>query len=99
MSNWNQQPGWNQQQQPPASWSNPQGYQQPGYGYAPRTMDASVDAGLRGYMLSIYNYMAVGLLISAAVAYFVATASVTGDSLQVARGAGRAAFTPLGQFL
>jgi FtsH-binding integral membrane protein len=100
MSNWNQQPGWNQQQAP-ASWSNPQGYQQPGYGYAPRTMDAGVDAGLRSFMLGVYNYMAVGLLISAAIAYFVATASVTGDASQgVARiGRNGPMLTQLGYFL
>jgi FtsH-binding integral membrane protein len=98
MSNWNQQPGWNQQQ--PASWSNPQGYQQPGYGYAPRTMDAGVDAGLRSFMLSVYNYMAVGLLISAVLAYVVATMSVTGDASQAAaRLRNGQMLTQLGVFL
>ncbi|MDA0997654.1 MAG: Bax inhibitor-1/YccA family protein [Proteobacteria bacterium] len=34
--------------------------------------DASIDAGLRRYMLGVYNYMAAGVAITGVVAYFVA---------------------------
>jgi FtsH-binding integral membrane protein len=36
-------------------------------------MDMSVDAGLRSFMLGVYNKMALGLLISAVLAYTVGT--------------------------
>ena len=36
-------------------------------------MDASVDAGLRKFMLSVYNKMAIGLVITAILAAFVGT--------------------------
>jgi len=63
-------------------------------------MDAGVDVGLRNFMLSVYNYMAVGLLISAAVAYFVATASVTTDvAAAAARLRNGQMLTQLGVFL
>ena len=35
-------------------------------------VDARIDAGLRAYMLRVYNYMASGLLLSGVVAYAVA---------------------------
>jgi FtsH-binding integral membrane protein len=34
---------------------------------------ASVDQGLRSYMLKVYNYMASGLLLTAVIAYFAGT--------------------------
>jgi uncharacterized protein len=37
------------------------------------TMDMSVDAGLRSFMLGVYNKMALGLVLSAALAYMVGT--------------------------
>ena len=49
------------------------------------TAPAAVDAGLRAYMLCVYNYMAGGLALTGAVAYFGATsgfyASVAGTPL------------------
>ncbi len=36
-------------------------------------MDTSLDAGLRGFMLGVYNKMALGLVWSAALAYIVGT--------------------------
>jgi len=46
---------------------------------------AGIDAGLRSYMLRVYNYMAVGLTLTATVAYFGATsgfyASIAGSPL------------------
>ena len=50
-----------------ANWSDPSGPTTagiPGIGSA----DASVNAGLRSYMLSVYNYMASGVLLSGIVA-------------------------------
>lgn len=38
------------------------------YGAATQTMDTSVDAGLRAFMLSVYNNMIVGLVITGVVA-------------------------------
>lgn len=38
---------------------------------APRSMDASVDQGLRSYMLGVYNYMGLGVALTAIVAFFV----------------------------
>ena len=35
----------------------------------PATTDMSVDAGLRGFMLGVYNKVALGLLVSAALAW------------------------------
>lgn len=46
------------------------------------------DAGLRAYMLKIYNYMASALVLTGLVAWFVAQASVSGTAL-----------TPLGEAL
>jgi FtsH-binding integral membrane protein len=49
---------------------------------------AAVDAGLRAYMLHIYNYMAVGLAITGFAALGIYLASITGnaaDAMQVAR--------------
>ena len=37
------------------------------------TLDMSVDAGLRSFMLGVYNKMGLGLLLSAAIAYAVGT--------------------------
>lgn len=49
------------------------------------TVSSAVDAGLRAYMLRVYNYMAGGLTLTGAVAYFGATtgfyASIAGSFL------------------
>ena len=46
---------------------------------------ASVDLGLRAYMLRVYNYMAAGLALTGAVAYVGATsgfyASIAGTPI------------------
>ncbi len=41
--------------------------------YDASTLDTSVDAGLRSFMLGVYNKMGLGLLVSAAIAYVVGT--------------------------
>ena len=42
-------------------------------GLGARTQTAAVDAGLRAYMLKVYNYMGLGLLLTAAVAFYIST--------------------------
>jgi FtsH-binding integral membrane protein len=66
-----------------------------------------VDEGLRSYMLTVYNYMCAGLVLTGLVAYFLFTQSVTSDPNLAAKTASgvpimmkRGEFlTPLGAFL
>jgi FtsH-binding integral membrane protein len=53
---------------------------------------AVVDAGLRAYMLRVYNYMAIGVALTGAAALFMFQLTVT-------EVGGRLAWTPLGQTL
>jgi hypothetical protein len=62
-------------------------------GSASRT-SATVDEGLRSYMLRVYNYMAGGVALTGLVAYLVANAA----TIQTAAG-GRRALTPFGQLI
>ena len=50
-----------------------------------------IDAGLRAYMLRIYNYMVLGLAITGFAALGVYMLSVTGDASMAARNAAGAA--------
>ncbi len=55
-------------------------------GYArsiPQTVDMSMDAGLRSFMLGVYNKMALGLVVSAALAYVVSSVPAVRDLLYV----------------
>ena len=45
-------------------------------GYGSRAYSAEIDQGLRSYMLSVYNYMAIGLAVTGGVAALAANASV-----------------------
>lgn len=45
-------------------------------GYGSRTYSAEIDQGLRSYMLSVYNYMAIGLAVTGGVAALAANAAV-----------------------
>ncbi len=54
--------------------------------YSKTTDQASIDEGLRAYMLKVYNYMTTGLVLTGFIAYFFGKASV-------------AAFTPNGVIL
>jgi len=56
--------------------------------------EAAIDQGLRSYMLSVYNYMALGLAITGAAALGTFMMAVTTDP-----ATGRMALTALGQFL
>jgi FtsH-binding integral membrane protein len=55
--------------QPESRWTQPLGT---GWGRTATVDQAALDAGLRGYMLRVYNWMASGLLLTGIVAYLIA---------------------------
>jgi len=63
---------------------------------AGRADAAAVDAGLRAYMLRIYNYMSIGLAITGLAALGVYMAAVTTDPAGGAAKIGNAFLTPFG---
>ena len=63
---------------------------------AGRVDAATVDAGLRAYMLRIYNYMSIGLAITGLAALGVYMAAVTGDPSAGAAKIGSQFLTPFG---
>src|ERR1700731_467433 len=63
---------------------------------AGRVDAATVDAGLRAYMLRIYNYMTIGLAITGLAALGVYMAAVTSDPSGAAAKIGNAFLTPFG---
>jgi len=63
---------------------------------AGRTDAAAVDAGLRAYMLRIYNYMTIGLAITGLAALGVYMAAVTSDPSVGAVRIGSSYLTPFG---
>ena len=63
---------------------------------AGRVDTAAVDAGLRSYMLRIYNYMTIGLAITGLAALGVYMAAVTTDQAGAAARFGNAYLTPFG---
>src|ERR1700682_3461098 len=63
---------------------------------AGRTDAAAVDAGLRAYMLRIYNYMSIGLAITGLAALGVYMAAVTADPAGDAVRVGKIYLTPFG---
>lgn len=57
-----------------------QNYNGPAYTpYGARPMDMGVDAGLRSFMLGIYNYMALGVALTGVAAYVIASLALTSD--------------------
>ena len=60
-------------------------------GFGAAGQAAAIDAGLRAYMLRIYNYMAAGVALTGVVAYFTFQAAVVNTA------AGQLALTPFGQ--
>lgn len=67
---------------------------------AGRADAATVDAGLRSYMLKIYNYMSIGLAITGLAALGVYMFAVTGDPAAAAKSAtGAALAMKSGQYL
>ena len=67
-----------------ANWNDPN-MAASGFGAGANAMDQAVDAGLRSYMLSVYNYMASGVLLTGIVALLAFqsgfTASMVGTPL------------------
>lgn len=63
---------------------------------AGRADAAAVDAGLRSYMLRIYNYMTIGLAITGFAAMGVYMAAVTSDPSGAAARIGSSYLTPFG---
>src|SRR5712671_4466847 len=63
---------------------------------AGRVDAATVDAGLRAYMLRIYNYMSIGLAITGLAALGVYMAAVTPDQAGAAAKFGNQFLTPFG---
>ena len=63
---------------------------------AGRVDAATVDAGLRAYMLRIYNYMSIGLAITGLAALGVYMAAVTTDPAGAAAQFGKAYLTQFG---
>ncbi len=68
------------------------------WGQAPARADMSVDAGLRAFMLGVYNKMALGLALSAALAWVTSHTPVV-QYLFVRDELGRVVETPLGMGL
>lgn len=69
----------------------------------PQTADMSVDAGLRSFMLGVYNKLALGLLVAGALAFLTGNYPPVQQLLYIVDGSGRlAGLTALGlgvQFL
>jgi FtsH-binding integral membrane protein len=62
--------------------------------------DMSVDAGLRSFMLGVYNKVAVGLLLSAALAFLTGSFPPVRDAMFRITADGRlAGFTPIGMIV
>jgi len=66
------------------------------FGRAATRDAAAVDAGLRSYMLRIYNYMTIGLAITGFAALGVYMAAVTSDPSGAAARIGASYLTPFG---
>ncbi len=67
---------------------------------APATADMSVDAGLRSFMLGVYNKVALGLLVSAVLAYVTGSYPPVRDLMFQVTADGRlAGFTLLGMIV
>src|SRR5450830_1690259 len=71
-------------------------------GYArplPQTADMSVDAGLRSFMLGVYNKLALGLVVAGALAYFTGNVYEVQRLLFVQTADGRIGLTILGMIV
>ncbi|OYW14209.1 MAG: hypothetical protein B7X02_00585 [Rhodospirillales bacterium 12-54-5] len=56
---------------------------------------SAVDAGLRSYMLRIYNYMTSGILLTGVIAYFAGTSDAFKQMLIQVDGSGAAHLSPI----
>jgi uncharacterized protein len=71
-----------------ANWSDPQLGATPQGGAVGTATGVSVDAGLRAHMLSVYNYMTSGILLTGIVALAFAWGGADSLAYQIARGGG-----------
>jgi uncharacterized protein len=62
-------------------------------------MDMSMDAGLRAFMLGVYNKMGLGLVLSAVLAYITSQVPPVRDLLYTGVGTGRVGLTMLGMII
>jgi uncharacterized protein len=60
---------------------------------------AAVDAGLRSYMLSVYNYMSGGVALTGLTAYALFNAAVTTDQASAVGKMGKHLLTPFGKMI
>ncbi|MDB5429748.1 MAG: hypothetical protein JWP35_864 [Caulobacter sp.] len=63
---------------------------------APAIVDMAVDAGLRSFMLGVYNKMAMGLVLSAALAFLTGTYPPVRDLMFTMQPGGRIGFSLIG---
>jgi FtsH-binding integral membrane protein len=66
------------------------------------TLDMSVDAGLRSFMLGVYNKLGLGLVLTAALAYATSSVPAIRDVMFAVEGGRLVGMTPIGtivQFL
>ncbi|MDX3910340.1 MAG: Bax inhibitor-1/YccA family protein [Sphingobium sp.] len=74
-----------------ANWSDPRtpdtGFRT-GFGAGVETRGAAFDAGLRSYMLSVYNYMASGVLLTGIVALLFSWGGQASPAYQIMAGPG-----------
>ncbi|MBI2262914.1 MAG: Bax inhibitor-1/YccA family protein [Caulobacterales bacterium] len=71
-------------------------------GYArplPQSADMSVDAGLRAFMLGVYNKLALGLVLAGALAYVTGTVPAVQQLLFAVTADGRIGLTMLGMIV
>lgn len=61
--------------------------------------DMALDAGLRAFMLGVYNKVALGLILSAALAYVTGNVPAVSNLLWQNTGFGRRSFTLLGMVI
>jgi FtsH-binding integral membrane protein len=65
-------------------------------GAIPAQTDIAVDAGLRAFMLGVYNKLCLGLALAGGVAWVVGNVPQVSQLLFRALGTGRLGYTPLG---
>src|SRR5690606_14831548 len=59
----------------------------------------AVDAGLRAFMLGVYNKLAIGLVVAGALAYLTGNVPAVGQYLFALTADGRIGVTPLGMIV
>ncbi|WP_421784761.1 Bax inhibitor-1/YccA family protein [Hyphobacterium sp.] len=70
-----------------------------GYGNVAGAMDMSVDAGLRGFMLGVYNKLGIGLLVSGLLALATAYVPAVQQLFFVVQAGQLVGVTPLGMIV